>query len=263
MPQVPKLYVSYGMPKSGSTLAFELTRTMLEMAGENQDKISSPAIHTDSPINFVKAFDKTTLTSLQQATATRSGPCVVKTHSKLFPVAAKELRAGQLFGQAVCRDPRDIALSMLDAAREGRAWGNGPNGPFRQVEETIPRIRTQINNFLAWASCENILALHYEQVAFDTEAAAARIAAQLGIVADLPKIIDRVVNERFTQKNRAIPQRWKIDMKPDDAAKLAVEFAEFIETHCSEVPPHPVILKPKKSRFSLPLLGKSRKNTTP
>lgn len=260
MTHVPKLYVSYGMPKSGSTLAFELTRTMLEMAGENQDKISSPAIHPDSPINFVKALDKPTLESLQQTTAPRSGPCVVKTHSKLFPVVAKELRSGALIGQAVCRDPRDIALSMLDAAREGRAWGNGPHGPFRHVEETIPRIHAQVNHFLAWSSCENILPLHYEQLAFDTESTAARIAAQLGIEVDLPKLIDKVVNERFTQKNRAIPQRWKSEMNADDAARIAMEFAEFIEKHCSEIPAKPLIREPKKSWFSLPLLGKSRKN---
>jgi hypothetical protein len=259
MPQAPKLYVCYGMPKSGSTLAFELTRTMLEMAGESQQKISTPTIHSDTQINFVKVLDKPTLISLQQASATRSGPCAVKTHSRLLPVAANQLRSGNLIGQAICRDPRDIALSMLDAAREGRAWGTGPDGPFRNVEQTIPRIRAQVNNFLAWASCDNILILHYEQVAFDTNAAAARIAAQLGIEVNLPEAIDKAINERFTQKNRATPQRWKNEMQPDDASRLATEFADFIETYCSEVPAHPVIHKPKTTWFSLPLLGKLAK----
>jgi hypothetical protein len=37
------LFLSYGMPKSGSTLAFELTRTMLELAGVPQEKLGIEA----------------------------------------------------------------------------------------------------------------------------------------------------------------------------------------------------------------------------
>lgn len=261
MPQVPKLYISYGMPKSGSTLAFELTRTMLEMAGGNQDKLSVAAILPDSPINFVKTLDKPTLENLQQASTSRSTPCVIKTHSKLFPCAARQLRSGRLIGQAVCRDPRDIALSMLDAAHENRAWGNGPKGPFRRAEETIPRIRAQVNHYLAWAACDNILLLHYEQLAFNTAAAAARIAAQLDIQVNITKAIHTVAHERFTQKNRAIPQRWKSEMKPEDAMIIETEFAEFIASHCSDLPTNPVVHTPKKWWFPLPLCKNMRRKS--
>lgn len=109
------------MPKSGSTLAFELTRTMLEMAGHRQERLSGSVVHPDYPINFVQTLDQTTLEGLQRETCSHTGPLIIKTHSNLRPCIIQLLSQGELMGQAVCRDPRDISLSMLDAAREGRA----------------------------------------------------------------------------------------------------------------------------------------------
>lgn len=251
MPQLPGIYISYGMAKSGSTLAFELTRTILELSGNKQERLSGDAVHPDHPINFVHTLDKKALEALRQETALVKGTTIIKTHSSLRPHIAHQLAENQLIGHATCRDPRDIALSMLDAAREGRAWGSGPEGPFRTVQDTIPRIRAHIRHFLAWAHCPNILPLHYEELAFDTETAVNRIARQLGADVDAGKVVDLVVRERFTQKNRGVPQRWKTEMRTVDAMHLKREFSEFIGNHCPETPAPDKPLKTKKSWFSL------------
>ena len=223
------------MAKSGSTLAFELTRTMLELAGYSQNRLSDAIVHPDHPINFVVKLDKATLDDIEKETNLRPGPTVIKTHSKLRPHIARKLSHASLIGQAVCRDPRDIALSMLDAAREGRAWGTGPDGPYRCVRDTIPRIRTHVEHFLAWTRCPNILSLHYEEIAFATESAVLRIAGQLGLDVDPEKVISVVLKQRFIQKNRAKPRRWKTEMSAADASCIEQEFHDFIGSHCPEV----------------------------
>lgn len=234
------LYVSYGMPKSGSTLAFELVRTMLELAGKAQPILSEEFVEPHHGINFIQTLDGPAVRAASETAALLDGPLVVKTHSRIFPAVKKRLGNGHMIGHAVCRDPRDIALSMLDAGREGRAWGGGSEGTFKNVIDAIPALRSHVKKFVEWAECDQIIPIHYEQLAFNTMATAERIAAQFKLDVDVGKAVHIVSRERFTQKNRGVPQRWKNEMKPQDAALIADEFSDFIQTYCSDIPDVPV-----------------------
>lgn len=244
------LFLSYGMPKSGSTLAFELTRTMLELAGVPQDKLGGGVISTTADVNFVLELNGESFKALKEQTRSLAKPLVIKTHSKLFPRVKNALASGAVLGHAVCRDPRDIALSMLDAAREGRAWGTGPDGPFRTVADTEKRLHAGIRHFLAWAETPNVMPIHYERLAFDTAAVAGEIATQLGIETDLERVIGIVTREKFTQLNQGISQRWKTQMDPSDARRLEKQFADFIGRFCADVPQHPAPVMPKARFFT-------------
>lgn len=237
------LYLSYGMPKSGSTLAFELTRTMLELAGVPQPKIAEGVTDPTNKINFVNRLDGAAYEKLREEAESVARPVVVKTHSRLFPRLEKLLLEGGLIGHAVCRDPRDMALSMLDAAREGRAWGGTDGCLFKTVADTEKRLHKSIQMFMKWAESPNIIPIHYERLAFDTETVAAEIAAQLGITVDIPKAIEIATGTKFTQLNRGKSQRWKTEMEPADARRLEVEFKDYIAAFCSDIPSAP---KPRK-----------------
>ncbi|MES2657080.1 MAG: sulfotransferase domain-containing protein [Verrucomicrobiota bacterium] len=238
------LYLSYGMPKSGSTLAFELTRTMLELAGVPQVKIGEGITDPETKINFVHKLDGPGYEKLRDEAKAIARPIVIKTHSRLFPRLEKLLESGKLLGHAVCRDPRDMALSMLDAAREGRAWGGTEESRFKTVADTEKRLHKSIEMFTKWADSPNIMPIHYERLAFDTESVAAEIAAQLGITVDIPKAIEIATGTKFTQLNRGISQRWKTEMDPADARRLEKTFKSYIETYCHEVPAAPRVRKP-------------------
>jgi len=238
------LYISYGMPKSGSTLAFELTRTMLDLAGVPQVKLADGVTDPEAKINFVNRLDGAAYLALCEASAGIEHPLVIKTHSRLFPAVSKALKSGKLTGHAVCRDPRDMALSMLDAAREGRAWGDSAEGKFETVADTGPRLHKSIKMFMKWAECSNIIPIHYERLAFDTESVAAGIAAQLGIEVDFRKAIGIATGSKFTQFNQGKSQRWKTEMDPADARRLEKEFKDYITTWCSDVPSTPKARKP-------------------
>jgi hypothetical protein len=239
------LYLSFGMPKSGSTLAFQLTRTLLELAGVAQDKIAEGITAAETKINFVQKLDGSALDKLLDEAVNSPGPRVIKTHSRIFPRVEAALKHGAIIGHAVCRDPRDIALSMLDAARENRDWGASQEGPYQMVADTEKRLHTSVNMFLKWAATPNVMVICYERLAFDTESVAAEIAAQLGITVDIPRAIEIVTGSRFTQFNRGRSQRWKTEMDPTDASRLEVEFKDYIEAYCQDVPTRIKTRKPR------------------
>jgi hypothetical protein len=234
------IYLSYGMPKSGSTLAFELTRTMLELAGVPQIKIASGVTDPDTTINFVDKLDGEAFGMLREGAKEIARPIVIKTHSRLFPRVEKFLKTGQVHGHAVCRDPRDMALSMLDAAREGRSWGCG----FKTVADTESRLQKSIDTFMKWMESPNIMPIHYERLAFDTETVAAEIATQLGIAVDIQAAIEIATGTKFTQLNQGISQRWKTQMDPADARRLELRFKDYIGKYCHEIPEAPKPHKP-------------------
>ena len=238
------LYLSYGMPKSGSTLAFELTRTMLELAGVPQVKIAEGVTDPETKINFVHKLDGPGYEKLRDEAKKLARPIVIKTHSRLFPRLEKLLGNGKLLGHAVCRDPRDMALSMLDAAREGRAWGGSEESRYKTVADTEKRLHRSIEMFTQWVESPNIMPIHYERLAFDTESVAAEIAAQLGITVDIPKAIEIATGTKFTQFNQGKSQRWKTEMDPGDARRLEKTFGDYIIKYCSEVPSAPIVRKP-------------------
>lgn len=244
------LYLSYGMPKSGSTLAFELTRTMLELAGVPQVKIGAGVTDPETQINFVHKLDGPGYEKLRDEARALARPIVIKTHSRLFPRLEKLLQSGKLLGHAVCRDPRDMALSMLDAAREGRAWGGNEEGSYKTVADTERRLQKSIEMFMQWAESPNVMPIHYERLAFDTESVAGEIAAQLGITVDIPRAIEIATGTKFTQFNRGKSQRWKTEMDPADARRLENTFKAYIETYCSEVPSAPMVRKPPTGFFA-------------
>ena len=244
------LYLSYGMPKSGSTLAFELTRTLLELAGIPQIKICPKITGPSNRINFAHVLDGTGVEALINEASCLARPIVIKTHCKVFPRIERLLQEGALTGHAVCRDPRDMALSMLDAGREGRAWGGGKGNGFQTVADTEQRLRKSIHAFEKWAQMPNVIPIHYERLAFDTEAVASEICQQLGIEVDISKAVSIATGTKFTQLNRGISQRWRTELHPEDAARLGEMFKDYIATYCSEIPLRPVAHKPKRGLFS-------------
>ncbi|RYD49056.1 MAG: hypothetical protein EOP85_02345 [Verrucomicrobiaceae bacterium] len=243
----PPLFLSYGMPKSGSTLAFEITRTMLELAGIPQHKIGNDLTDPKTQINFVSRLDGKALTGLLEETSGRSAiPVAIKTHSGLFPKVGKALESGRIIGHAVCRDPRDMALSMLDAAREGRAWGQDQKKQLQTVADTENRLRKSIEQFRLWAEIPGVMPIHYERLAFDTETVASEIAEHLRISVDIRKAVEIATGTKFTQFNQGKSQRWKTEMDPADAKRLEGMFSNYIRTYCSEIPSAPKTRKPVK-----------------
>lgn len=228
----PLLYISYGMAKSGSTLAFELVTAILEEAGVAQADVDlSGAEGIDRP-RFVSVIRPGELDHVAEMAKSRPRtPIAVKTHGGLWRCVAEGLDQGWIVGHAVCRDPRDIALSMMDASRNNEPWGRKNGQPLRHVEDALDYARGHAKKFQDWARHPAILPLSYERVAFDTEAVAGEIATQLGIETDVKRVA-RMAKAARTNFNVAKPRRHETEMSPAMSARIREEFGDFIDKWC-------------------------------
>src|SRR5437773_11540492 len=115
------LVLCYGIPRSGSTLAFELAKGTLQSAGFDQatfvnDRLGPERLKRAGPDarNYVTGLSKRKIESLIEAI----GPdrkIAVKTHSsfpdRMFRWLERLQASGKLQVIASYRDPRDICLS--------------------------------------------------------------------------------------------------------------------------------------------------------
>lgn len=223
----PLIYISYGMPKSGSTLAYRLISAVLAQSGEAQTPL--PGFATDAGVNYAEVMNPATLTRL---TGAAPSLIAVKTHSGLWNCVADGLNTGALAAHAICRDPRDIALSMMDAAGAGRDWGRRNGAPLTRFDDALAAVQPHARKFADWAAHPAVLALDYEMLAFDTEAAATRMAGQLRLDIDAAACA-RAAHAAPTQRNRAVSARWRTDLTTAENDRALAVFGDFIAGHCA------------------------------
>ena len=119
------IILAHGMPKSGSTFLYQVIRDLAEIHnGASSYEIRERYLST-SPINhedFYTTIDDETLID-----AMKHIPddvlYVIKSHGMLSNYCLSQLGEKKLYVFYSYRDPRDVALSMLDAGRQERDHG--------------------------------------------------------------------------------------------------------------------------------------------
>ncbi len=230
------IIISYGITKSGSTLAFEMTRAILESNGFPQDRLDDGLVGEGSHINFIRTWTDDRLRGL--VAAARAARVVVKTHARpdLTPELVLDLiDTGHLKIQVVYRDPRDAVLSMLDQGRHSRRIGSRSFATLWELDDAIAALGRQLPHLREWGSFPS-LKLKYEDFAFDPTVGPLMIAQDLGLPVD-PAEIWAVVGGRFTQQNVARPERYKTELARDEIAKVERAFPLYLDAVGGEPPP--------------------------
>lgn len=225
----PLLYFSYGMTKTGSTLAFQLVRSAFDLCGFPQDRVPLDVVRSELRRNFVDHITSEQLNALKQEAKKRGYPIVLKTHTRPDPCVVDMIQQGEAIAHAGYRDPRDMVLSMLDHAAKSRAEGQENFSELRDIAQVLRNIRHQHDSLTAWLRLPGTMPLYFEDVAFDTATTAQRILPRLGLKLDPEVLADVVLNQRFTQKNKALRLRYPDEMDADLSAEIAAEFAPLIE----------------------------------
>ena len=142
------------MPRSGSTLQFQLTAHLVERAGLGE------RVEWVPPEEFPR---------LRTEHAGRAGWKVFKTHA-CTPEIGAELDAGQARGVYVYRDVRDVVVSRMRKRNQtaDRLWKDGV------VDQLL-------SSFDRWTRSRGMLVSRYEEMVADPAAEVERIAAHLGI----------------------------------------------------------------------------------
>jgi hypothetical protein len=224
------LVLCYGLTKSGSTLAFELIKGLLEAAGHKQDKLPDGPVNPGHHINYVKPLTRNRLTEILAAVGDRW--IAVKTHSgiadPLFVYVERLQREGRLQLVVSYRDPRDICLSMLDAGEASRAAGEKAFSDITDLTVAASKVAEQADKFYRWAAVSGALLLPYDTVAFDPDTAIDQIENCLGLHADHERAKRYAFQEAFTQKNKAQRNRFLDEMTGQQKRELKELFSTFI-----------------------------------
>lgn len=234
------VYFSFGIPKSGSTLAFELTKGLLEALGHPQESLSLTCFdhHSTNFLNkkWTKAFDESWHREIEEA-AGQGKVVVIKTHTRPNDYIISQLRAGNMMAQACYRDPRDNILSLIDASIRSRARGRGAFGNIGSTAEAADRLKKQFREFESWIGQPGVLPCPYSTVAFESNAFLKQVGAQLGYTPEqlppLNHIVERVKKKAFTQLNKGIPKRHRQELSVEQVIYLTSFFSQELNQHFS------------------------------
>ena len=224
----PMVYFSYGMTKCGTTLAYHMVSEALAQAGAEQNRLPDHLIGPNRKINFGAHFTATQADELWQAVQSIGHPIVVKTHTRPDPAIVQMMQDGRAIAHACYRDPRDMALSMLDHGARARTAGNPAFSEIVTLDDAKNGIRNQCDSLTAWLRLPNILPLNFENIAFDMPTTVQRLLDQLRIEGDPDRIIAKVLDGRFTQLNKGISKRHNAEMSAQNNREFACEFAPFM-----------------------------------
>ena len=231
------ILICYGITKSGSTLAFELAKGVLSAAGHEQTQLADGLVEPGRRINFINRITPERLNPLMEAVP-GDKVIAVKTHAgfkrSMLPYLDQKVEEGKLKVHAAYRDPREICLSLVDAGERARAKGKQAFADVQTLDTASENVSKQLTSFLRWASVKNALRLNYNSTAFDMDNAVARMAEHLGVEVDAPAVGAAVTGGAFTQKNKAVKDRYKDDLTVRQNEKLYEYFKNFIDHACTE-----------------------------
>lgn len=222
---------SYGIPKSGSTLAFRIATCVATLGGHWQALAPATLLPAKlHRLNFAEELDPALLPRLVEWAGERI--MVVKTHARPGPewIAAYAALAerGLVRAHVIQRDPRDICLSLLDHGTLARAKGEWAFSEFVALEDAVSAVSRYLDEWAIWAALPNTLPLRYEVCAFRMDEAIDRIKADLGIACRNWPVRLYAGRIAFTHRNKALPERHRDEMDPETAERLTALFHPYL-----------------------------------
>jgi hypothetical protein len=219
------IYICYGITKTASTFLYQLTEAVFHAGRGRPWRIRRPWQSIFAQDNYFDFMEPALLDALAAKAGDRD--IVIKTHAPPHPDVGLRVAAGEIMASATIRDPREIALSMLDHAARNRKIGRPNFTEFKTTLDTLTSLDGQIAYFRAWAALEGVLPLQYNEICFATRQVIERIARQIGVSVDADSLLKRFANtRRIGQFNRGIPMRYR-EMPQSDQAVFLQRYAEL------------------------------------
>src|SRR5208282_3712213 len=245
------IYICFGITKSASTFLYQLTEETFRAAGRSPARLRPPLLPRRSIENYFDTIDPAVLSAVSQRIGERD--VVLKTHQGLHPNVAEQIDAGLLLASASIRDPREIALAMVDHGRRARRLGISEFSECRTVYDALPSIDNQVANFKRWSALKTLELFFYNEICFDTMAVVARLAAQIGVVADPGKVLAPFRNKRLIGHfNKGAAMRYRempVEQQMIFLDRYAQLYREFrFDTPASEAVAQAQRLRPPRAR---------------
>ncbi|KPF65743.1 hypothetical protein IP69_17205 [Bosea sp. AAP35] len=183
------IYISYGMTKSASTFLYQMTEEVFKASGRPVLRLGEPFRRFDSLENYFNVVDHDLLQRIMQ----HVGPAdiVLKTHGPPGHDIVNLVANQEILASASIRDPREVALSMIDHGARARRWRNVPFSEFVTVADTFDALDLQVGFFEAWATIEPVKVFTYNEICYDSAGVIEAIAQQIGAAVDVERVLSR------------------------------------------------------------------------
>jgi hypothetical protein len=229
------IYISYGVPKSASTFAYVITSTIFKTAGCATVQLSENAKGARSRLNYIDPISWKAIERVRSEIGDQSA--VIKTHSAPDERLKRAIENGEILASAIVRDPRDIALSLLDHAERSRRSGVGDFAKFHSATDVFELLDEQIKRLSKWTASSKVLLLTYDEVCFDTESAVRRIILQAGLPVAPETVMSALPNkEEILQFNKGARNRYESEMREEIQTIFLERYADFYRDYLRQWP---------------------------
>ena len=225
------IILSYGMPKSASSFAFQLVCEMARLEGFDQFKLRTEYFEGEAQDAFQMLNDNNFPEFVNAVP--RDGLCVIKTHGaycKAIEVALDEGRARAL---ATFRDPLDIAVSLLDTGESERARPEAEQRAWfaniHTLTDTLKTIDWSVSEADKWLSDDSVVNVSYRSLFEDPLAVATDLQAHFDLGDHAAEVCDRLLSDktRILEYNVGGIGRWKNRLSDPEADFLKERYESF------------------------------------
>jgi len=228
------IYICFGITKSASTFLYQLTEETFRAAGRKPAFLRPPLRSSTSPVNYFDDIDPQLLEAIARAAGGLD--VVIKTHQALHPGVARRIEAGDVLACACVRDPREIALSMVDHGRKSAELGYPEFTECRTPLDTFPSLDDQVRNLEGWTALPAVEVFTYNEICFETAAVVKRLAAQIGVGIDVAKALRPFLGKHLiVEFNKGAALRYR-EMPESEQAAFLERYRSLYETFRFDTP---------------------------
>ena len=224
---MPRIFISYGITKSASTFAWQLIKHVAIAGGLPIATLTAKSKNGNSPEDYIDPVSEDNLALVKAEVGDR--PVVIKTHGHVTPAVARLVADGTAQVFVSFRDPRDVALSLLDHGARSRRQGINDFAEFHEPIDTLETIRHQTQRFENWVKLCNPLLIPYDEICFNTKTTIMRIAGRLGVSVDAELISTEfhTSKHRIGQFNKGEGRRFEREMSAELSALFLAELSDY------------------------------------
>ena len=228
------IVISYGMPKSASTFAWMLLKQILIEDGDPIATLSPNTKNNHSKEDFVLSLEDGQIDKI--AAETNGGSVVLKTHAAAHLFEGFDAPFDRSFVFVQYRDPREIALSLIDHGARTRAKGIPDFADCDDHQSTFKYIDAAFDCARSWMRKDGAVAISYDELCFDSTATIERVGEILGIDVDPQRILHHFADtSTIYQFNKGVQNRWQQELSVEESNVFLERYSDYFENgiYCS------------------------------
>jgi len=235
------IILSAGMQKAGSAWFFNMLNDLVIAAGHQDARTLRARYHLERVMTEVNCnvgrLDPFTL-SLVSLPSLFKNTYVLKTHAGPTVGVRWMVRTGRMKVLYTFRDPRDVALSLLDHSerlRRDRIKSSTTFDRILDLQQAFRFVARLLPIWEAWISLEGVWSTSYEQLLADPLDSMRLAVQHLGLELSSDTIAGVVKNYRSeradlnrTHINKAETGRWRLEFTPAQVEESQRLFGDYL-----------------------------------